>query len=46
MLRTICLGSCVLIQGAFVSTFADGSIAVRIGDRIFRGKPVPSERAA
>jgi len=46
MLRTICLGSYVLIQGLLVRTFTDGTIAVRVGDRVFRGKPVQSERAA
>lgn len=40
MLRTILLGSCVSVQGIFVQSFADGRIAVRVGDRIFCGFPV------
>ena len=40
MLRTIILGSCVLVQGVFVRTLADGNIAVRVGDRVFAGRPV------
>lgn len=40
MLKTIVMGSCVLAQGIFVQAFADGRIAVRIGDQIFHGYPV------
>lgn len=40
MLRTIILGSCVSVQGVFVRTLANGNIAVRVGDRVYEGRPV------
>lgn len=40
MIRTITIGSCVSIQGIFVRAYADGTILVRVGERLFRGKPV------
>ena len=46
MLRTILLGSCVMVQGVFVRQLADGRIAVRVGSRIFQGIPVPGLQAA
>ena len=46
MLRSITLGSCVIVQGMFVRQFADGRIAVRVGDRIFQGFPVAKLHAA
>jgi hypothetical protein len=44
MLRTITIGSCVSIQGFFVSQLADGKITVKVGDDMFTGKPVPQAR--
>ena len=46
MLKTILLGSCVLVQGTFVKKLADGNVAVKVGDRIYQGKPVETARAA
>lgn len=46
MLKTILLGSCVLVQGTFVKKLADGRIAVKVGDKVFQGQPVGSEKAA
>ncbi len=43
MLKTILLGSCVLVQGTFVKKLADGKIAVKVGDRVFQGQPVTAE---
>jgi hypothetical protein len=40
MLKTILMGSCVLVQGIFVKKLSDGMIAVRVGDQVFQGKPV------
>jgi len=40
MIRTIMVGSCVLIQGTFVCQLPDGRITVRVGDRNFTGIPV------
>jgi hypothetical protein len=44
MLRTITIGTCVLVQGVLVREFTDGRIAVRVGEHIFQGIPV--ERAS
>lgn len=46
MLKTILLGSRVLVQGTFVKTLADGQIAVKVGNQIYQGIPVVSEKAA
>ncbi|CUH74669.1 hypothetical protein [Tropicibacter naphthalenivorans] len=48
MLRTITLGTCVSIQGQFEAALADGRISVRVGDRIYTGRPVsaPTPKAA
>jgi hypothetical protein len=40
MLRTIIIGSCVSVQGAFVRVSANGRIVVRVGERLFEGRPV------
>jgi hypothetical protein len=40
MLRTIVLGTCVSMQGIFVRKLPDGRIAVRVGKKIYEGKPV------
>ena len=44
MLRTITIGSCVSVQGLFVSQGPDGKITVKVGDAMFTGKPVPQSR--
>ena len=46
MLRTILLGSCVMVQGVFVRDLEDGRIAVRVGNTVFKGFPVGSLQAA
>ena len=46
MLKTILMGSCVLVQGTFVKKLANGQIAVKVGDRVFQGQPVIAESAA
>ncbi len=40
MIRTIVMGSCVLVQGIFVRQAENGQVAVRVGDKIFAGTPV------
>ncbi|PTW50497.1 MULTISPECIES: hypothetical protein [Rhodovulum] len=40
MIRTIRLGSCVSVQGAFVLCRANGRIVVRVGTRLFEGLPI------
>ena len=46
MLKTILLGSCVLVQGVFVKKLADGQVAVRVGDKVYQGKPVTAKEPA
>ena len=41
MLRTIALGSAILIQGIYVRTLSDGRMTVKVGDLHFSGAPVP-----
>ncbi|MCV2889775.1 hypothetical protein [Ruegeria aquimaris] len=45
MLRTIAIGSCVLIQGLFVRANANGTISVQVGDQIYIGRPVLADAA-
>lgn len=40
MLKTITVGSCVSIQGTVVKNLPDGRVAVRVGDKIYAGKPI------
>jgi hypothetical protein len=46
MLRTISIGSTILIQGIAVRTLPDGKLVVQVGDRLYVGPPVPKIRAA
>ncbi|MCR9271658.1 MULTISPECIES: hypothetical protein [Mameliella] len=39
MLKTIVIGSCVSVQGLLEKTFPDGRISVRVGQRIYIGRP-------
>lgn len=40
MLRTITVGDYVSIQGTYVRTLPDGRIVVRVGKKLFEGRPV------
>ena len=40
MLRTVSIGTSVLIQGLFVKALPDGRITVRIGGKTYSGRPV------
>jgi hypothetical protein len=40
MLRTIILGSAVMIQGLFVRALPDGRIVVKVDDKEHTGTPV------
>ncbi|WP_265019215.1 hypothetical protein [Cognatishimia activa] len=40
MLRTIMVGTCISVQGLFVKSLPNGRIVVRVGDKVFQGKPV------
>jgi hypothetical protein len=46
MLRTVSVGSSLLIQGLVVGTKPDGRLIVRVGDKEFAADPVPTIRAA
>lgn len=45
MLRTIAVGSCVSVQGTFEQQLENGKIVVRVGDRLYTGRPVTSKAA-
>ena len=40
MIRTITIGSCISVQGLFEGQNANGTITVRVGNKIYQGKPV------
>lgn len=40
MLKTITVGTCISVQGTFVKSLSNGRIVVRVGDRVFEGRPV------
>jgi hypothetical protein len=40
MLRTIVVGDYVSVQGAYVRTLPDGRIAVKVGEKVYEGRPV------
>ena len=42
MLRTIEIGSTLLIQGILVRALANGKLVVRVDDKLYAGYPVPS----
>jgi hypothetical protein len=46
MLRTIRVGSSLLIQGIAVRSLPDGKLVVRVDGKLFAGIPVPTIRAA
>ena len=45
MLRTILVGSCMSVQGLLVSQLTNGKIVVRVGERLYEGRPVPGKVA-
>lgn len=40
MLKTITVGSCVMVQGTFERALENGKIQVRVGERVYAGSPV------
>lgn len=40
MIRTVSVGSYILIQGLFESQAPNGNMIVRVGGRTYEGKPV------
>lgn len=40
MLRTIMIGSYISVQGIFEGVTPNGNMLVRVGDRLFEGRPV------
>jgi hypothetical protein len=45
MLKTILIGSCVSIQGVLEQTLANGLIVVRVGDKTYTGRAIPSRQS-
>jgi hypothetical protein len=45
MLRTILIGSCVLVQGLFERDLGDGRIQIRVGSKLFEGVAVDKKAA-
>ncbi len=39
VLTTVFIGTCVSIQGNFVRKLANGMVTVRVGDKLFTGRP-------
>lgn len=46
MLRTIIVGSCVSVQGLLVKQLENGRMVVRVGERIYEGRPVTNTQHA
>ncbi|MDP5219400.1 hypothetical protein Q5Y75_19450 [Ruegeria sp. 2205SS24-7] len=40
MLRTITIGTCVFVQGTYVRALSDGRIEVKVGKKLYSGRPV------
>ncbi|SDE39645.1 hypothetical protein SAMN05421538_106126 [Paracoccus isoporae] len=40
MIRTITIGSYISVQGMFERQTEAGDVVVRVGDKIYQGKPV------
>ncbi|MDA3888879.1 MAG: hypothetical protein PF443_08795 [Allgaiera sp.] len=45
MLRTIIVGSYISVQGTFLRDYADGRMAVKVGNKTFIGYPVQARAA-
>ena len=45
MIRSIQIGSATYVQGVFIGTLSNGFIQVRVGKRIFTGRPVGARAA-
>jgi hypothetical protein len=39
MLQTILIGSCISVQGLLVKQLANGRMLVRVGERLYEGRP-------
>lgn len=46
MLTTVVIGTCVSIQGNFVKRLSSGLVTVRVGEKLFTGRPVSELQAA
>ena len=40
MIRTITMGTYVSVQGVFLRALPNGKIAVKVGQKVYEGKPV------
>ncbi|WP_341212640.1 hypothetical protein [uncultured Limimaricola sp.] len=39
MLQTILIGSCISVQGLLVKQLANGRMLIRVGERLYEGRP-------
>ncbi|SFB11722.1 hypothetical protein SAMN05421688_3005 [Poseidonocella pacifica] len=46
MVKTIAIGTCVSVQGLLVRSLDNGNIVVRVGSRLYTGRPVATAKAA
>jgi hypothetical protein len=46
MLTTIILGTCVSVQGIFERRHDNGMLTVRVGERLYTGRPISRGPAA
>jgi len=45
MLRTILIGSCVMVQGLFERDLGGGRIQIRVGSKLFEGIAIDTKAA-
>ncbi|KCV82488.1 hypothetical protein ATO10_06086 [Actibacterium atlanticum] len=46
MIKTITMGNYISVQGAFVRKLGNGNVQVRVGERLFEGRPVSTKKTA
>lgn len=46
MLKTIAIGSCVSVQGVLVRSLSDGTVVVKVDEKLFVGRPITPTKAA
>ncbi|MCP1168771.1 hypothetical protein [Limimaricola litoreus] len=46
MLQTIIIGSCISVQGLLVKQLENGRMLIRVGERLYEGRPANGPVAA
>ncbi|PHP28255.1 hypothetical protein [Limimaricola cinnabarinus] len=46
MLQTIIIGSCISVQGLLVKQLENGRMLIRVGERLYEGRPANAPAAA